>query len=398
MDIAKQTISHNLNRFRHELKYSQRKVAEMSGLSFAAYQRIEKGESVPRINTLYNIASALKINILDIMAQPQTLSQVRFRSTNQLRIRGNILIEVAGWLHQFNYLEELLHDKVNYAFVELSHLLQEKNNVCPLERAKEAAALARQQIDLTSDEPILDICGLLEASGIKILRLPKTAKGFFGLSVGVADGGPAVVVNTCSRIPVERWIFSAAHEFGHLLLHLKSFNPEECLEDSGQEAEADVFASHFLMPSEGFSKYFRQCRGLNLVDMVFKIKRIYGVSYKTVLKRLLDDRLVGKDIWLKFQLSYKARYGNTIKSKEEPHGVESTQFNKNSNDSDPYDKEPNSLDQSDFIEDRLRGLVRRAIEEEKITVSKGAEILKIDIASMKNELAIWNSEISQIAL
>lgn len=48
---------------------------------------------------------------------------------------------------------------------------------------------------------------------------------FFGLSIGPADGGPAVVVNVWDGISVERWIFTAAHELGHLVLHLRSREP-----------------------------------------------------------------------------------------------------------------------------------------------------------------------------
>lgn len=43
--------------------------------------------------------------------------------------------------------------------------------------------------------------------------------GFFGLSIGPTDRGPLVVVNVWGRISVERWILTAAHELGHLLLH-----------------------------------------------------------------------------------------------------------------------------------------------------------------------------------
>ncbi|MDD9984029.1 MAG: ImmA/IrrE family metallo-endopeptidase [Gammaproteobacteria bacterium] len=68
-----------------------------------------------------------------------------------------------------------------------------------------------------------------------------------------AGRGPAVVVNTWDRISVERWIFTAAHEFGHLLLH-----PDENRRDATElpvqaEREADVFASEFLMPETAFA-------------------------------------------------------------------------------------------------------------------------------------------------
>lgn len=63
-----------------------------------------------------------------------------------------------------------------------------------------------------------------------------------------------MVVNVWDRVSVERWIFTAAHELGHLLLHLTSYQVDESTEDKGQEVEANTFASHLLMPEETFRK------------------------------------------------------------------------------------------------------------------------------------------------
>ena len=81
------------------------------------------------------------------------------------------------------------------------------------------AQAARRSVGLGPEEPVRDVCRLLEDNGVKLLLLETNQDSFFGLSVGMRDGGPAVVVNTWDRISVERWIFTAAHELGHLLLH-----------------------------------------------------------------------------------------------------------------------------------------------------------------------------------
>ncbi|MGI6132457.1 MAG: hypothetical protein ACOYES_11375 [Bacillota bacterium] len=60
------------------------------------------------------------------------------------------------------------------------------------------------------------MCGLLESSGVKVYAREVMSRGFFGLSIGPADGGPLVVANVWSRISVERWILTAVHELGHL--------------------------------------------------------------------------------------------------------------------------------------------------------------------------------------
>jgi len=58
---------------------------------------------------------------------------------------------------------------------------------------------------------------------------------------------------------------------------------------------------------------------------------------------------------------------------------------------DDLSREPNRLDPSDFMEDRLKRLVRRALEEQKITMSRAAEILGLDLVVMK-ELSAWWGE------
>lgn len=393
MSPTEQIISENLTRFRLARRYSQAKLARMSGISIGAYQKIEKGQSVPRVDTLQNIASALGLNLMDMVEQVPKLSEVRFRSQKKLKIRDEILVQVGRWLRDFNYLEELLKDNVPYVFGDLSERVSQQSAIDGQESAQKAALEAREAAGLDSDEPVLDICGLLETKGVKVLPMAKASTEFFGLAVGTADGGPAVIVNTWDRIPVERWIFSSCHELGHLILHLQSFIVKDENENPNEENEANVFASHFLMPDHAFAKYLKQSRGLSLVDRVLKIKRIFGVSYKTVLMRLLENGLTDNSIWGRFQSQYQRQYGKTLKLKDEPKGIYSDQFAKSLSHTDERFKEPSKLDRSDFMEDRLRGLVRKALEENKITLSRAAEILGLDITSMKEEVAAWNFDV-----
>ena len=297
MGATEKIIGENLVRNRIARGMSQSKVAEMAGISRAAYQKIEKGQSVPRVDTLQSIAAAMNLGLMDLVQEAPRLSAVRFRSRKKLKTREEILVKVGRWLRDFNYLEELLNDKTPYLFSGLSPDEATVPELRGLERARSTASDARRVAKLNEDEPILDICGLLESKGIKVYPLPVASEDFFGLAVGPNDGGPAVVVNVWNRISVERWIFSACHELGHLLLHLNSFDVDDDQEKPEEEKEADTFASYFLMPKEAFGKYLRQVRGLPLVDSVLKIKRIFGVSYKTVLKRLIDERLADNSVW-----------------------------------------------------------------------------------------------------
>jgi Zn-dependent peptidase ImmA (M78 family) len=130
------------------------------------------------------------------------------------------------------------------------------------------------------------------------------------LSVGPQEKGPAIIVNTWNRISTERQIFSAVHELGHLLMHVS--------EDKEKEQEADLFAGHFLMPKDGFDKEWADTFGMSFLDRVMKVKRIFRVSYKTVLYRLVQEGEISDSIWRQFPSAFERYYGKKLSQKEEP--------------------------------------------------------------------------------
>lgn len=377
-------IGSNLRRIREAKGLSQEKAAELSGISRPAYRNIETGESIPKVSTLQNISDGLGVKLQDLITPVRTLEKVRFRALKRMNSREQILTEVARWLDDFNYLEDLLQNKVSYRFEELAYRLSSVP-VGP-NRAKQAADEARKELNSFEKEPIRDIAGLLESSGIKLYPITLASDGFFGLSVSEQDGGPAVAVNVWERISVERWIFSAAHELGHLLMHLDAYSVNESQENESQETEANIFASYFLMPEKAFHSEWDDTYGLAFVDRVLKVKRIFQVSYKTVLYRLSERD--GGSIWGKFQAAYKSRTGKTLKITDEPEALPPHSFLQSMSEV-LRSQEPDSLSASDFIEDRLSKLVRHAIERNEITLSRGAEILRLDLEDMRERVSSW---------
>jgi Zn-dependent peptidase ImmA (M78 family)/DNA-binding XRE family transcriptional regulator len=376
-------IGANLRRIREVKGLTQFQVADRAGISRVAYRNIESGSSIPKVSTLQNIASGIEVKLQDLFIPVRTLKWVRFRSSKKMTSRENILTEVARWLDDFNYLEKALNDCKDYSFKTLTRKLSKMAKGDDI--AKYAAGQARSVLELKEKEPIRDIAGLLESNGIKVYPLSLVSDGFFGLSVAKEDGGPAIIVNVWERISVERWIFSAAHELGHLLLHLDAYNIEESAEDEAQETEANVFASYFLMPEKAFKSEWDDTYGLSFVNRVLKVKRIFQVSYKTVLYRLSESE--GSAIWGIFQNAYKLRTGKTLSITDEPEALSPDKFQ--SSPEAMRSQEPDSLSPSYFMEDRLSRLVRNAIEKDEITMSRGAEILRLDLESMREIVSSW---------
>lgn len=380
-------LSSNLKRLRVAAKKSQGEVADAAGLSRVGYRNIESGESVPRVDTLARIAAALGVRVEDLLVPVRDLSQVRFRAQKKMTSREELLVRVGRWLDDYAELEALLgHERPPRLGRIRKHIPAEPPGP---ERAREAARRVRKAMGLADDEVIHDVCGLLEHNGVKVLAPVVASEGFFGLSVADEDVGPAVVVNTWERISVERWIFTAAHELGHLLLHLDAFDGRKSEEDMGEEKEADVFAASFLMPDERFDAEYEEARGLPLVRRVLKLKHIFRVSYRSVLYRI-GTRLTADEraaLWPMFQRQYAAQFGTTLKRTDEPEGLSSDAFLVR-----PPDRsadEPDKLSASGFVEDRLHRLVREAIEGDVITMHRGAKILDKSLAEMRELSASW---------
>lgn len=377
----------NLKRLRSVKGLTQAQLAEKAGLSRAGYRNIETGKTIPRSSTLPALAEALDVPLRELLAPVPVLQHVRFRSFRRLRTREGILADVGRWLGDFNELEDILDDRKPYTLSGLTPLpLRGKG--ASRDSVIQMAAEVRRRFGLGPREAVRDVCGLLEAHGIKVFPHRLASDAFFGLSVVEEDGGPAVVVNTWERIPVERWIFTAAHELGHLVLHRPEYQIEEVNEGKTQEQEANLFASHFLMPHEVFRDEWNEARGLPFLDRVLKVKRIFRVSYKTVLYRLAETGKIESNVWQRFQNDYRRRYGRTLMKKDEPLALAADAFQASFPEASKA-REPEELSRADFVEDRLSRLVRQAAETGAISLGRGAEILGLSLPEMRTLAGGW---------
>lgn len=372
-------IGANLQRLRGMRGLTQDAAAESAGLSRAAYRNLEAGRSEPRASTLVALAKALGVSPADLLLPAPAPPRARFRSKLRLKDRPRILHDIGRELDDYGSLERLVDEERPYLF---AHFQVPQG----AGRARKAAERVRARLEL-ADEPIFDISGLLEDKiGIKVLWLEIASDGYFGLSVAQDGSGPAIVVNCWDRISVERQIFTAAHELGHLLLHRDEFDPDETVEDINAEREADNFAAYLLMPERRFTNEWQAVLGLPLFDAVMKIKRIFRVSYRTVLHRL--DELGIKDVWPRFMAQAKVRLGRSLSRTDEPDPLAPAA--RGTAAPEPLrGREPYELAPSDFDPDRRMRLVRRALDERRISLSRAAEILGLDLRRMRDLNQSW---------
>jgi len=354
-------IAINLRRLRGSRGMTQGDLAKKARLSRIAYSNVENGKANPRVSNLQQIADALDVGIQELVTPVPTIDSLRFRAKKMptghaLNSRDQIVADVAFWLRDYSGLEERLSKQRPNVFKGIK-----ANN------PKDYAAKVRDIWKLKGDEPINDICGLVEHAGVKIKLVKSDLDGFFGLSAYDQNGYPAIVVNVREGISVERQIFTIAHELGHIVMHHSSFNSDATKEPEKEEKEADQFAGYFLMPQEAFDKSWEENKGLHWLQSILHIKRVYKISYRTVINRLVEDG-VDKKIWESFNIEYHKKYGGSLKNH----------------------KEPCPLDPLDFVEDRLSALIKEALEKELISVSRAAEILGFSIEQMRDRINSWS--------
>lgn len=369
-------VGANVARLRLDQQLTQEGLAEKAGISRVALGKIERGAVIPRAATLAGLANALDVALSELVTPVRPLEGVRFRADRQVHSREQILARVSKWLDAYAGLEADLDDSRDFGFqIQLPRAME----------PAEAARRARSAAGLGPEEPVRDICGLLEDNGVKVLLFETRRDSFFGLSVGPVGGGPAVVVNTWDRISVERWIFTAAHELGHLLLHPSEYQRDRTEIPAKTEREADEFASEFLMPNRAFTKEWDGTHGHPLLFRVLKVKRIFRVSYKTVLYRLTQAHGYPSEIWRTFQRQHRAHFGKTLRKADEPDAMRKSEFTWNWRRSG----EPESLSPHDFVEDRLCRLVRTAVERGRISLGRAAEIFGIPRDEMRARAREW---------
>lgn len=371
-------IPENLLRLRRDREWTQAQLAEKANLSPVAVRKIERGVVYPRTLTLHDLARALEVPVGELLTRVRPLRSVRFRARARLHGREQILAEVSKWLDAYRMLENELGESRDLRFRAAG---AERRGSTP----GAAARSVRKSAGLPPRGPIADICQLLEECGVKVLLLDKKRDSFFGLSVGAADGGPAVVVNTWNRISVERRIFTAARELGHLLLHPDQYRTAETEPSEDAETEADAFAAEFLMPESSFGPVWDATAGHPLPSRVLRVKRVFGVSYQSVLHRLVDTEREPKSVWMTFQIEHRRRFGRTLRRTDEPQGLAESGFAPEWRRA----QEPAALTEHDFLGSRMRHLVRRALEDGLITMSRAAEILGMRLEPTREWVRKW---------
>lgn len=169
---------------------------------------------------------------------------------------------------------------------------------------KEAASAARelrQHLNLGGG-PLTDPFQVLD-SHVLIWRLPlgeDLSASPSGLFYNHPRAGFCIAVN--SQMTLGRQVFTLAHELAHAYFHSQTADVIVSMAgaDGGREAFADAFGGELLVPGDALRRLIGDLPHVDLLSdpvVVVHLQRHFGVSFATMLVRLLQEKLISRHVF-----------------------------------------------------------------------------------------------------
>jgi Zn-dependent peptidase ImmA (M78 family)/DNA-binding XRE family transcriptional regulator len=250
-------------------------LAEAVDMTSRMISNYENGNNDVPVDTLDKISAALcypKEFFYGDQIEELDAEWVSFRSMKGMRAAqrdsalsaGGIAIIFSDWIEkQFSLPDTSLFDLREF-------------------EPETAASALRAKWGL-GEKAVSNMIHLLESKGVRVFSLAENNKEVDAFSFWKNDKA-YVFLNTFKS--AERSRFDAAHELGHLVMH-KHGGPV----GRDAEAEADRFASAFLMPEKSVRASAPKFAS---IENLIKLKKLWLVSLAALVRRLKDLSLISE--------------------------------------------------------------------------------------------------------
>lgn len=259
---------------RKRRQFTKKALADEADVSQVTLTRIERGDTAdPAPETVAALARVLRYPVdffyLDDCEELSTES-VSFRSLSTLTSRQRDAALASGTIAFL--LDDWVTERYNLPFPDLLNLRDEN----PIT----AAAVLRNHWGIGS-RPIAHMATLLEAKGVRIFSLSEKNKNVDAFSCWRGNT-PYIFLNTFKS--TERSRYDAAHELGHLVLHIHGSTKNHDV-----EREADQFAAAFLVPRGDLIGHVPRNTSLNTL---IAVKERWGISLAALARNAFEAGLI----------------------------------------------------------------------------------------------------------
>lgn len=331
-------FSKNLKYYRLKNAMSRKELAELVHVSPMAISNYESGKRKPDMDLMKEMAKALGVRVSDFLAirnDRLVFCHKEFRKNTSLTVAQQEFVResVEEYFNRFMTVVELLGGDV-LPDAPPSNVLQITDDI------EHNAQLLRKHLHLSVDGPIGNLTEILENKGILIYVCDIDNDRFSGMN-GFVNGRPYIVVN--KNMSPERNRSTIIHELSHLM-----FQWPGDLEDSKAEELATAISGAFLFPKFDAIRELGIHRTAISKDMLL-VAQEYGISMFLLVKRAQLSDIITASSEKAFYITASSKGWR----KNEPTRIEK--------------ESPNLFEQ----------LVYRAVNENEISMQKGAELLKI---------------------
>ena len=329
-------IGRNVKYYRLVKQMSQEELANIVGTSKMAISNYETGKRNPTYDICRKLSSALGISLSMLLEKTNTDLKIKhgaFRKQSTItKTQQQIILEKIE-----RYLIKL-HDVVSF-IVDFSlppvPLYEQKS----FDNYNSDAQYLRQILKLPLTGPVGNITDVLENQGFIICPINYPEHGFSGNS-GIVNGRPYIAVNI--TMPAERQRFTLIHELAHLV-----FAQDE-------ERIVDCIAGAFLFPKVDVIRELGPKRTDIRCDLR-NIQREYGISMTAIIMRAYQTSVITKKT---YEITMKWMSANGLRTNEKS-GI--------------------TPEKSHLLEQ----LVAHAVAENKLGISKAAELLELPILATR---------------
>lgn len=357
---------------REAMRMTVAQLADRVGVSRNTITNYEAEKTDPSSSDLMRLATALGCRIHDLLVEgcDSLPPRFAFRAHAPLRRDPNIIAAARRYLRLYDEIEEITSSRLQSKLWKMDRLSEGPIK----DRDIEDTADGLRQASGLHDTGPENITSVLEGLGVRTVFFGYEGKGLEGLST-IQDEMPFVMLRDRKRV-VERTIFSAAHELGHLVLHPNLFTSngnEKEVDAKRYEDEADKFAGIFLVPRNELVRIWReeQLGRLSLFNALIILKRVFHVSFHCLHHRVAELKLHPKIAPANFINQIKQQLG--IKG---PARME---------DLEPDPLSPEVL----YRTNRFSRLVRSAFLQDLIGIAKVAEMFQVQVDMAKVITTDW---------
>lgn len=331
----------NLKYYRLKNNMSMKDLAEACGVSSMAISNYESGKRKPDMDTINKLAEVLGVYVVDFLASRNT--NLSFK---HCEFRKHSTLTKA----QQEYVRESVEEYFSRFFDAVECIggnpLPEPPKCYTLIRTEDPEEDAKQlrgYLGLQEEGPVDELIGILENKGILVLELDIVNEHFSGMN-GFVNEYPYIVIN--KNMSPERKRTTVLHELAHLMFVWD--------ESKDNENEATAIAGATLISKKDLIRELGIHKSALTKDLILVCQE-YGISMYLLVKRASLVGIVSNSLAKEFYI--KANKANWRKA--EPQRVRNIE-------------KPLLFNQ----------LVYRAVNEEGISLQRGAELLQIPVAEM----------------